>query len=107
KAAREGTRDSEHHVAPVLRILCVPEPLISHGHAAGKANRAIDHDRSPVIPAMKPCPRSELRHAEFLDAAAGLLERIEPIVRRPSAAKTVEEDAYFHTLTLLSNQSIQ
>src|SRR4029079_10075884 len=98
QAARERAGDLEHHIAPVLRILCVPEPLIRDRHAAGKSCLAVDHDRSPVIPAMKPGPRSELRHAEFLDVAAGLLEPIQTIAPRFSAAKTVEEDAHVHTL---------
>src|SRR5262245_25736678 len=52
----------------------IAEPGVFYCHSAGKANRAVYHNRPPVIPSVDSSPFAELRRAKFFYPAAGAFE---------------------------------
>ena len=49
--------DADLHVAPVVGVLALPEPLIGDPRATGEADAAVDDERLPVRPVVEPAER--------------------------------------------------
>src|SRR5688572_19524969 len=107
KAFRHRPCNLEHQIAPVVRVLRMPEPDVRYGHAACKAHLAVNDDCAAMRPAMESRQLAELRGTKLVDFTAGGNEGLEILIRDFDTAEAVEEHAHCHALALLLFECLQ
>ena len=87
-----GPLDADLDVAPVVRVLRVPAPVVGDAGAAGEGDAAVDDQRlamGPMVEAGERVPADRVVPGEL---AAARFERLEDLLADPGGADGVQQD---------------
>ena len=94
--SRERSGDADHRVAPVIRILRVPEPVIADARAARERHFPVDDENLAVRPIREVVERIPARLAEAADARAGAAQLLDVILRHARRPEGIDNEIHLH-----------
>src|SRR5205085_2981306 len=99
-----GSCEAHSRVAPVFLVLRVAGPLVRDAISPRIRDTAVDDRELAMIAVVEPSDIGEADWMEVGDVRAGLLEHLLYITFQLAAARAVDEQAHFNTLSRLFSE---